>query len=221
MSGPVDALLLRLIRPIEWGFLFWGPWKLVLILFFMVSLVLADTRAFRIRDNYFPIFNPFSLHVVIVQRATSFGFRIFKAVSHALVEVLRFTKAKFLKFMSTILSILGVIWNMDKLLLAKGTERCYQMGLLGNLIHIPFSLSWMFWPLAVPFLTGSWWWLIPTLFFSSFLLIHGWDVIAENWSEPVDETAPPALVLRSVVPTILPEHGLVLKITASKKEDWC
>merc|ERR1711988_1615728 len=40
-------------------------------------------------------------------------------------------------------------------ILAIATRVCSQMGLFGDLLLIPISLVWMFWPVYVPYRTGQ------------------------------------------------------------------
>ncbi|KAJ4462235.1 hypothetical protein PAPYR_1425 [Paratrimastix pyriformis] len=98
-----------------------------------------------------------------------------------LAECLQWLFVRPLKLFRTMFTFSHKIYRR---ILAGATRICSRLGLIGQLIHIPIVLAWMFWPMAV------WWWcardwaLLPVpVVLSGALLSRGWEVISQSWGD--------------------------------------
>lgn len=125
---------------------------------------------YRSFDVYFPEFKPFYyIHLIIYltfknitklfKRIYYFFFELFSAITHSYG------------------SILSLFTNISK-----------RLGFIGELLLIPISLTWMFWPLFTIYYLRSiqqitiWYW-IPGILFSVILLFRGRKIISDTYKK--------------------------------------
>jgi hypothetical protein len=76
----------------------------------------------------------------------------------------------------------GGIFNSYKNMLIKAGRFLKTKGTIGDLIFTPLTLSWIFWPVLIPYYLSEWYLLIPIFPIEIFLIIKGYATAKQAWS---------------------------------------
>jgi len=81
-----------------------------------------------------------------------------------------------------ILNQIQTMHYYNDLVLSTGTNAFKSMGIIGEILLIPYSLLWMFWPISIPYFTKIPVLYILTIIMSLGLVIRGYRTINREWS---------------------------------------
>lgn len=91
--------------------------------------------------------------------------------------------ARPLKFIKRILTSnsVGVVKTYIKILYTAGRV-LKPFRIVGDLLFIPVTLTWMWWPLAVCYLLGEMWLWVPTTVLTLYLTVKGYSIANKAWA---------------------------------------
>jgi len=179
-------------------------WLLLIALIFNIAIyiisfhdpyweyICSNYRPFNFRIAFYNIFvHPFFLACrkfinallnimdKIIQKFISF----LKIVANMLKTLVLFILKQLNKTSRGIMAIFMKFLNLYNSILVSGTKKFKSMGYLGEILSIPYTLLWMFWPIIIPFLTKITILYLPTVSISLGLVIRGYAIIRKTWND--------------------------------------
>jgi len=172
---------------LNWRFVSWPMWllkwiltsRLVLFALWTWMLAKAEYLTYVLINQYFPPYRPMWLYVL------PFRFAWFQL--RMLRRFVLFVVGRLAALLKLTLRMLNVVFEGIKFsygrVLDASTRMCRKIGFLGDILLIPISLAWMFWPLLLPtkYVLANSTLFIPAGMLSFALLLWGRIIVSDAW----------------------------------------
>jgi len=226
---------------------YWKMWLLQLV--WLGFMFLSGIRAETLSRNYMPGYAPLQGYVhtyragvqtaVLIHRGAKV---VAKILSDAIIKAAVFAR----KIMGMLLNVLkeavSLLWIVILLMVTKVLKRfrksiktndkilawcckfCFKRGMLGEILLIPMSFTWVLWPLVIPAYFRSYALLIPAGSYSFHLMRKSRKLINEHWNDkPIVAVIPKTPVAVAEQITVkapaFDGHGIKIAIRGTKPKD--
>jgi hypothetical protein len=160
-----------------------------------------------------------ALYTIIVR----VGKQLLKVVKYFINFISSFGLAllnAFFSVFNTFLRIFTRVLSLNSGILQSLTKWCYGRGFVGEILLIPITLTWIFWPLIIPFFQKISSLYVPCGFYSLYLLRRSWKIIESTWGNKAPVVFVPQIQVSSIMleTPAFDGHGIKIVVQGKKNE---
>jgi hypothetical protein len=163
-----------------WFGCLFGP-AFVNLVFYVTFYFNISTVAFY--QNHFPLYRPVATVRSFCFQMVYQPYRFIVGGVKLSLKAFRYAVMTPLKFLLGLVSqtSIGIVKSYEQVLYISGRV-LKPLRILGDLLFIPVTLIWMWWPLVVSYFAGELWLWLPSIVLSAFLTVKGYSVANRAWA---------------------------------------